>query len=44
MYVLMFRGAPIACAERFERLSMQQSLYTPTQQKQMHIVRVELLH
>lgn len=44
MYVLMFRGQPIACAERFERCSMQMALYTPTQQRDMHIVRVELLH
>lgn len=43
MYVLMFRGQPIACAERFERLSMQMTLYTASQQADMHVIRVDLL-
>jgi hypothetical protein len=43
LYVLIFRGQPIACAERFERLTAQMDLYTPTQKRDMHVVRVQLL-
>lgn len=43
MHVLVYDGLPIACSERMERLSMQMSAYTPTQQLQMSIHSVELL-
>ena len=43
MYVLLWAGQPIAVAARFERCAEQMSLYTPNQQAQMFIVRVELL-
>lgn len=43
MYVLIWAGQPIACAERFERLSEHMTLYTPSQQADMHISTIPLL-
>lgn len=43
MHVLVWRGQPIACANRWERLAEQMALYTQAQQEQMQIVAVEEL-
>jgi hypothetical protein len=43
MYVLVYRGEPIAVAERFERLSEQMTNYTAAQQSDMTIKPVEVL-
>lgn len=37
MYVMCYRGVPIAVAERRERLVEQMSLYTPAQQSALWI-------
>jgi len=43
VYVLIWAGQPIACAELFQRCAEQMSLYTPNQQAQMFIVKVPVL-
>lgn len=41
--VLMFRGRPIAAAERRERLNMLMANYTASDQFEMHIVEMKVL-
>lgn len=43
MHVLLFRGTPIACAERLERLSEWMVHYTAEQQAEMSIASVQQL-
>ena len=44
MYVLSWRGTPVACAERLERLSEFMALYTAEQQADLEITSdVEVL-